>query len=63
VDDPAGARRDGVQAGVRILVDGREDLTQVRVGGEPVALAVQVPLGDLPAGQRELDDRGNCASC
>jgi hypothetical protein len=43
---------------VRVLVDGRDDLAGERVGAEPVALAVQVPLRDLPAGQRELDDRG-----
>jgi hypothetical protein len=54
----AGARLDGVEAGVRVLVDGRDDLADERVGAEPVALAVQVPLRDFTSGQRELDDRG-----
>jgi hypothetical protein len=43
---------------VRVLVDGRDDQAGLRVRAEPVALAVQVPLRDLPAGQGELDDGG-----
>jgi hypothetical protein len=41
---------------VRVLVDGRDHLAGLRIGGQPVALADDVPLRHLVAGGVELDD-------
>ena len=57
VRDLAVPRGDAVQAGVRVFVDGGDDLAGVRVSGQPVALAPDVPLVDHRAVRRELDDR------
>jgi hypothetical protein len=42
---------------VQVLVDGGDDLAVIRVCSEPVALSLDVPLGDPFAARRELDDR------
>src|SRR6516162_4479096 len=53
-DGPAGFH---VQAGIRVLIDAREDPSGGGVGAHPVDLALDVPLLNDGTGGRELDKR------
>ena len=47
---------DGVERGAGVFVDGGDDPTQRRIGGEAVRLAGDVPLSDDVSVQTQFDD-------